>query len=155
MSRCTSWHPSNPILLLALLAITFFAVFTHALVQPTEVVVPTAAQRELLAPHLAKLAAGPGISVSGLSSGAFFTVQLSVAFSRLISNAGVVAGGAYNAAQGTAMQALVVMEHPEYISLPLIYGQIATSAMTGLVDPPAAMAHQHSAAPHQPPLGNA
>lgn len=33
------------------------------------------------------------LSVSGLSSGAFFAVQFHVAFSRIIMGAGVVAGG--------------------------------------------------------------
>jgi len=39
------------------------------------------------------------ISVSGLSSGAFFAVQFHVAFSSTIMGAGIVAGGAYHSMQ--------------------------------------------------------
>jgi len=42
-----------------------------------------------------------GTTVSGLSSGAFFAVQMHVAFSSLIQGAGVFAGGPYDCAEGS------------------------------------------------------
>ncbi|MTH80315.1 hypothetical protein GL286_21750 [Paracoccus aestuariivivens] len=57
----------------------------------------TAAQAEDLLPAL-KLE--PQVTVSGLSSGAFMTVQLQTAFSGKISGAGVVAGGPFDCAGG-------------------------------------------------------
>lgn len=41
-----------------------------------------------------------GTTVSGISSGAFFSVQMQVAYSSLIAGAGVIAGGPYYCAQG-------------------------------------------------------
>lgn len=130
-----------------LVACALLLTTTSALLPPktnTTIITTPEMRAQQMSPKLAKLAAGPGITVSGLSSGAFFTVQLSVAFSRLISNAGVVAGGAFNAAQGTAMQALLVMDNPEYINLPLIYSQIAASELTGMIDSTSAMKSQHN-----------
>lgn len=53
-------------------------------------------------------------TVSGLSSGAFMTVQLQVAFSTAIAGAGVVAGGPFNCAENSIWQALYVCMNPLY-----------------------------------------
>lgn len=49
---------------------------------------------------LPALSLEPEVTVSGLSSGAFMTVQLQTAFSTAISGVGVVAGGPYDCADG-------------------------------------------------------
>ena len=58
-----------------------------------------------------------GTSVSGLSSGAFFAVQMHVAFSSFIVGAGVFAGGPYDCAKGSLttaeMTCMEAMEKPE------------------------------------------
>ncbi|GAB2859816.1 PHB depolymerase family esterase [Pseudoduganella ginsengisoli] len=41
-----------------------------------------------------------GVSVSGLSSGAYMAVQFDVAYSDLVTGAGIIAGGPYDCAQG-------------------------------------------------------
>jgi poly(3-hydroxybutyrate) depolymerase len=51
---------------------------------------------------------GDATTVSGLSSGAFMTVQLQVAFSERISGVGVVAGGPYDCADGNVYRAIRV-----------------------------------------------
>jgi hypothetical protein len=46
-------------------------------------------------------------SVSGISSGAFMAVQFGVAWSSIIKGVGVIAGGPYYCAQGTAAEGLL------------------------------------------------
>lgn len=45
-------------------------------------------------------------SVSGLSSGGYFAVQMHVAYSSIMVGAGIFAGGPYNCAQGSSTEAL-------------------------------------------------
>ena len=45
-------------------------------------------------------------SVSGISSGAYMAVQFHVAYSSVVKGAGVIAGGPYNCAEGSAVRAL-------------------------------------------------
>lgn len=55
------------------------------------------------APPLPALGADPGdITVSGLSSGGYAAAQFAVAFSKDVAGVGVVAGGPYDCAEGTA-----------------------------------------------------
>lgn len=98
--------------------------------------------RSKMTPEIADLTTRPGITVSGLSSGAFFSVQLATAFSRLIPNAGIIAGGVFNAAQGNAMTAVTIMEYPELINMPLIYTQVAGYEILGQIDPTSASKEQ-------------
>ncbi|MCM8594795.1 poly(3-hydroxybutyrate) depolymerase [Accumulibacter sp.] len=59
------------------------------------------------APALPALAADPrGLTVSGVSSGAYLAVQFQVAHSRLVSGAGIIAGGPYGCAGGSIWRAL-------------------------------------------------
>jgi poly(3-hydroxybutyrate) depolymerase len=82
-----------------------------------------------------------GTSVSGLSSGAFFAVQMHVAFSDFIVGAGVFAGGPYDCAEGslttaqlTCMQALTPPAATTY------EGITDKRAQSGTVDPTANLA---------------
>ena len=70
----------------------------------------------LLAPVLAASAAPPlgaynadikQSSISGISSGAFMAVQFGVAWSSIVRGVGVIAGGPYYCAQGTAVDGLL------------------------------------------------
>src|SRR5215470_14653440 len=46
-------------------------------------------------------------SISGISSGAFMAVQFGVSWSSIVKGVGVIAGGPYYCAQGTAMDGLL------------------------------------------------
>ncbi len=46
------------------------------------------------------------LTVSGISSGAYMAVQFQVAHAQLVHGAGIIAGGPYNCAQGSALKAL-------------------------------------------------
>jgi hypothetical protein len=77
-----------------------------------------------------------GTTVSGLSSGAFFAVQMHVAFSDFITGAGVFAGGPYDCARGaletaemTCMQALTPPDAAIY------EGITDARAKAGAIDP--------------------
>lgn len=73
------------------------------------------------------------VSVSGLSSGAFFAVQYHVAFSDELVGAGVVAGGPFYCALGEEAIAITeCMNEPSAISLSVLYA--ATSAMAAAGD---------------------
>ncbi|MDR2261191.1 MAG: PHB depolymerase family esterase [Azoarcus sp.] len=56
------------------------------------------------------------LTVSGLSSGAFMAVQFHVAHSALVRGAGVLAGGPYYCAQGSAMRALSSCMSPGFFT---------------------------------------
>ncbi|MCR9086101.1 MAG: PHB depolymerase family esterase [Rhodobacteraceae bacterium] len=72
-----------------------------ALLAGTLLAVPAAAQ------ELPRLTLDPdATTVSGLSSGAFMTVQMHIAFSGRIAGAGVVAGGPYDCAQDQLLTAI-------------------------------------------------
>lgn len=59
-----------------------------------------------------------GVTVSGISAGAFMAVQMHLADSSLYSGAGIVAGGVYNCSEGSIMQAFQqCMYHPERIDV--------------------------------------
>lgn len=81
------------------------------------------------------------ISVSGLSSGAFFSVQFHVAFSSVITGMGAVAGGPFWCAKNNLNVALnACMVHPELISVPeLIKITYATYTTTRTIDDPGNM----------------
>jgi hypothetical protein len=84
------------------------------------------------------------VSISGISSGGFQSVQLGTAYSRLISNVGVIAGGVYNAAQNNVATALTIMDYPEYISLPLIHSQMSTYLGLQYIDNPQFLSNQRN-----------
>lgn len=70
--------------------------FPKSLATACLAVVPVVASAETV--ELTQYNLDPHVTVSGLSSGAFMTVQLQTAFSEAVSGVGVVAGGPYNCA---------------------------------------------------------
>ncbi|NVO29469.1 hypothetical protein HJ526_18765 [Donghicola sp. C2-DW-16] len=70
--------------------------FSKSLATACLAVVPFAAPAETV--ELTQYNLDPHVTVSGLSSGAFMTVQLQTAFSEAVSGVGVVAGGPFNCA---------------------------------------------------------
>src|SRR5215831_4565115 len=75
-----------------------------------------------IAPGLAAVAAPPlgsynadikESSISGISSGAFMAVQFGVAWSSIVKGVGVIAGGPFYCAQGTATDAVLGNLGPE------------------------------------------
>src|SRR5258708_10013863 len=87
-------------------------------------------------------------SISGISSGAFMAVQFGVSWSSIVKGVGVIAGGPYYCAQGTAIDGLVGnlgpdltatgpgMERPPPPPEPLS-GEPAQCAPPGQIDDPA------------------
>ena len=82
-----------------------------------------------------------GTTVSGLSSGAFFAVQMHVAFSSFITGAGVFAGGPYDCAEGSLNTAeltcMNALEKPRAETYEKITDSRATS---GTIDDPSNLA---------------
>lgn len=97
---------------------------------------------------LAAAAAAPGsdmpkvnidmgeISVSGISSGAFFAMQMHVSYSKTINGAGMIAGGPYWCAEdwGVARALTACMSTPSLISPPYLEGIISATALSGFAD---------------------
>jgi len=77
----------------------------------------------------------PVISVSGLSSGAFFAVQYQVAFSSSVVGAGILAGGPYYCAQGMIAYAVTAcMGSPFMISVKELVAYTEYSDLRGYID---------------------
>jgi len=75
-------------------------------------------------------------SVSGISSGGFFAVQMHVAFSSEIIGAGIVAGGPYWCSLGNADTALAVCKDPSLIDIPTLTVATAYAARLDTIDDP-------------------
>ncbi|MGG7566455.1 extracellular catalytic domain type 2 short-chain-length polyhydroxyalkanoate depolymerase [Rhodovulum sp. DZ06] len=93
---------------------------------------------------LPALSLEPGVTVSGLSSGAYMTVQVQTAFSSRITGAGVVAGGVYGCANGWPNRALVALQKcmAQTIGAPTAAGaeaEVAAMAAGGHIDDPAGL----------------
>jgi poly(3-hydroxybutyrate) depolymerase len=82
-----------------------------------------------------------GTSVSGISSGGFMAVQFHVAHSRTVRGAGVIAGGPYFCAEGSATRAMFnCMKPGSFTPLPatdVLKAFTASFAATGQIDPTA------------------
>lgn len=77
-----------------------------------------------------------GITISGVSSGAYMAVQMQVAFSSVFKGVGSVAGGVYGCAQGEAARAQDECTlHPEKIRLTDLLQHTQDLAASGLIDP--------------------
>ncbi|XP_062507721.1 uncharacterized protein LOC134184120 [Corticium candelabrum] len=75
------------------------------------------------------------VSVSGISSGAYFAVQFHVAFSYDIMGVGVVAGGPYYCAQDSETVALgPCMVSPYLINIPYLVSITHATQLTGTID---------------------
>lgn len=83
------------------------------------------------------------VTVSGLSSGAFMSVQMSVAHSSLIDGSAIFAGGPHGCARGRAERAVMAcMQNPEWIDVPALVRETKQEAALGLIDDPAFMSRQ-------------
>ena len=76
------------------------------------------------------------ITVSGLSSGAYFAVQLHIAYSKIFRGVGVVAGGPFWCAEDNVYIALgPCSKNPSNISVKFLVGITYSSAATFVIDP--------------------
>lgn len=82
------------------------------------------------------------ITVSGISSGAFFAVQYQTAFSSQIQGAAVVAGGPYLCAMGSIMGTTDCMYSPELLNQQTLIDAVGQSYQEGNIDDPANLQHQ-------------
>jgi len=80
---------------------------------------------------------GGNVSVSGISSGGFFSVQFHVGFSSKIVGAGIIAGGPYYCSEGNVDTALAVCKNPSLISVSALVAETAYAARLGSIDDPA------------------
>ena len=80
-----------------------------------------------------------GLTVSGISSGAFMAVQFQVAHAQLVSGAGVIAGGPYYCAEGSIRRALTQCMAPSWWaalpSLDELRARAEAIAGAGRIDP--------------------
>ncbi len=85
-------------------------------------------------------AAREGVTVSGLSSGAFMAVQFQIAHSRTVKGAGIVAGGPYDCAEGKIGRALANCMAPTKEAPPPTVARqrqaVDAAARAGRIDPP-------------------
>jgi len=75
-------------------------------------------------------------TVSGLSSGAFMSVQIHVAWSGSVSGVGVIAGGPYWCAQANANTAVALMTNPNLINIDQLVNATTYAYNTGTIDNP-------------------
>jgi hypothetical protein len=75
------------------------------------------------------------ISVSGISSGAYFAVQFHVAFSSNIMGVGVFAGGPYHCATNFLNTVTTCSILPVLMDLPKLIDFTRTTALSGSIDP--------------------
>lgn len=79
----------------------------HLLTLATLLSLAAGAEHAVAAPELPALGADlRGLTVSGISSGAYMAVQFQVAHAKLVHGAGVLAGGPYYCAEGSTWRAL-------------------------------------------------
>lgn len=75
------------------------------------------------------------ITISGLSSGAFMSVQMLVAWSSTIKGAAVFAGGPYNCSEGQLVKAVsTCMNNPDRIKVDQLVEEIKKSEVDGQID---------------------
>lgn len=75
------------------------------------------------------------ITVSGISSGAYMATQMHLAFSDIISGAGLIAGGPYGCAQNSMRQALGPCISGEDIDVGALQASAKEAAEAGRIDP--------------------
>ena len=80
------------------------------------------------------------LTASGLSSGAFMAAQFHVAHSSQVRGAGILAGGPYYCAGGSALKALSSCMSPNFFAPPpkpgVLRAEVDKQAATGRIDPP-------------------
>jgi len=80
---------------------------------------------------------GTSVTVSGISSGGFFSVQFHVGFSSRVVGAGIIAGGPYYCSDGNVDTALAVCKDPSLISVPALIAATTYAAGLNSIDSPA------------------
>ena len=76
-----------------------------------------------------------GLTVSGISSGAYFAGQFQVAYSSSVSGAGIIAGGPYYCSQNSVTLATTAcMNNPELINIDKLVQSALKFSETGLID---------------------
>lgn len=102
------------------------------------------AQAAAVPPLPALGAKSDGLTVSGISSGAYMAVQFQVAHSQMVKGAGIVAGGPYDCAEGSLWRALNrCMATRPWSGVPGVdetLESMETHARQKLIDPPEALA---------------
>ncbi|GAM26473.1 hypothetical protein SAMD00019534_096480 [Acytostelium subglobosum LB1] len=82
------------------------------------------------------------VTISGISSGGYMAVQFHVAFSSIVSGAGIIAGGPYYCANNNVEIAQgACMAHPERISVSELIDATDFAASTFTIDPTSNMAN--------------
>ena len=80
-------------------------------------------------------ASATNVTISGVSSGAFFAVQLFVAFYATFQGVASLAGGPFYCAQGSAATALgACMRYPALVSVAELVQITRNTALTGTID---------------------
>lgn len=75
------------------------------------------------------------VTVSGLSAGAYMSIQLHMAFSSSISGVGSIAGGPWNCAEGSVYQARdACMSDPSKVDVAALLRQLKAAERVGLID---------------------
>lgn len=74
------------------------------------------------------------LTVSGISSGAFFSVQFQYAHSSRVKGAGIVAGGPFYSALGNSITAQEVIKHPSLIVPRALHTFAEECALVGQID---------------------
>lgn len=76
-----------------------------------------------------------GLTTSGLSSGGFFSTQFQVAYSSIVTGAGVIAGGPYYCSNGSEITAITsCMTKPAEIDMSQIFFQTEQASSAGQID---------------------
>ncbi|CAG0916232.1 unnamed protein product [Notodromas monacha] len=75
-----------------------------------------------------------GVTVSGLSSGGAFATQFHVAYSELVTGAGIIAGAPYHCAGGNLIQATYCQTLPSMVSVSSMVSDAESFARTGKID---------------------
>jgi len=83
-----------------------------------------------------------GMSVSGISSGGFMTVQFHVAHSSTLVGAGVIAGGPYWAAQDNLDVAVSILDDPNLVDVNLLITETSYAYAANSIDNPANLKDQ-------------
>jgi poly(3-hydroxybutyrate) depolymerase len=82
------------------------------------------------------------LTVSGISSGAYFAVQMQVAFSSKVKGAAIFAGGPYYCAQGSVYNGTGYCMSGSGIPLSTLYNYTDNQANAGNIDPTSNLANQ-------------
>ncbi|HVK60956.1 MAG TPA: PHB depolymerase family esterase [Bdellovibrionales bacterium] len=90
----------------------------------------------MMSAELPELQVSPNVTVSGVSSGGFFAVQMHLAHSDIVQGVGVIAGGPWNCSQGSQATAQIeCMMNPAKIDVEKLVKQANVDAGRGALAP--------------------